>query len=615
MKNKHGFVLISVLLITTISSVLALNAVKEGQLQERIGGNQQKELNARLKAEEGVFASFAYIKDSYSAGVKPVVEDIKQGLREQFNVADNIQITVVGENAGIYSIISQGTHQGAVAHLKANILSSAKAVDPEPSEPVVGCDGVVVKGSGHIDSFNSEDGAYNELLTDAGGNQLLDENLNPIRNKSANASVSTVTDNADINLSGTAPILGDVNATGNFSMNGSSSVQGNINANHNITFASVDSDSQFAKAVTGDVAAGGDFNANGNSVTGNASVVGIASNTNDVEGMLSYGMNGSMSGEAASQATKNQQLDSVSSPNVTIGDCDNKGLSSEFSQYSSLSSEGDFASNSTVGTVFEFTKDNAQRWNVDNGQMDSLGAVDLALVGDEKLRPAHVFDEFTLNGRDMTVKGGGEVIIVVKGDFLLGAAGVEGTKQKGESADDTFEIGSQGYLADDNDNRVDSEGYRIDINGDYVPRAATINVEDDTTLILIVAGTMSTKTGTQVKHVASTTTGNSPSKGRSPLEIYSAHASTDVAGSSDGEFGDLAVDIQSTDMAASIYAPLGHVAVKASGQFMGKARGKTVLVSGAGGLHYDESLVGEGAPPPSGDRSQYTNVYYYYPNN
>lgn len=49
--KQQGFVLISVLIITTISTFVALSAIGENRLQERIAGNQAKEINARAKAE------------------------------------------------------------------------------------------------------------------------------------------------------------------------------------------------------------------------------------------------------------------------------------------------------------------------------------------------------------------------------------------------------------------------------------------------------------------------------------------------------------------------------------------------------------------------------------
>ncbi|MFT6926519.1 MAG: Tfp pilus assembly protein PilX [Psychromonas sp.] len=62
MKQQKGFVLVSVLIITTITTMLAFSQFSENRLQERIAGNQEKEINARLAAEKGVFDAFVYIE-------------------------------------------------------------------------------------------------------------------------------------------------------------------------------------------------------------------------------------------------------------------------------------------------------------------------------------------------------------------------------------------------------------------------------------------------------------------------------------------------------------------------------------------------------------------------
>ncbi|PKF61198.1 hypothetical protein CW745_11230 [Psychromonas sp. psych-6C06] len=615
MKNFQGFVLISVLLITTIASVLAMNSIQESKLQERIGGNQQKELNARLKAEKGIFDSFAYIKSTYAAATvssAPSAEDVKSHIESLFTDNDFIDV-VITEQDRTYKLMSTGMYHGATAYLKAEILAKLPGEDIINNDAVVGCDGVVIKGSGHVDSFDSSLGAYNSEVT-------VDGVLK--NNKNARATVSTLTDNKDINLSGSAPVWGNVKATGNFNMNGSSSVVGNISAKQNVTFASKAADSPFAYAVTGNVATGGNFDANTNTVTGNASVMGVASNTSQVgitdgerTGKVIYGENGSMSGEESTHAGEYEQDYSLAAPDIDVGECDVRDIASEVLNYQNFASNGDFLSNIPDGQAYEFTQNSAHIWDADTNQLETKNAVSVNVLGNSK--KAHVFDNFTLNGRDMTIKGDKDVVIVVKGDFLLGSAGVTGTKQKGESADGTYSshtAGGETYLVDDNNNRVDSEGYRITENDDYVTRAAAINVEEGSSLTLIVMGKMETKTGTQVQYVASTSDDPKPKSG-SPLAIYSTYNSNDNPSGTEDEFEDLAVDIQSTDMAATVYAPKGHVAVKASGEFMGSVRGKTVLVSGDGGLHYDESLAGESRLPINSGPSLYTNVYYYYPEN
>ena len=64
----------------------------------------------------------------------------------------------------------------------------------------------------------------------------------------------------------------------------------------------------------------------------------------------------------------------------------------------------------------------------------------------------------------------------------------------------------------------------------------------------------------------------------------------------------------------NVYAPLGAVYYTGGGSIIGALRGKDVKISGNGGIHYDEGLIGIGGSGEAASTS-YSSIYYYYPEN
>ncbi len=54
MKQQQGFTLVKVMLLGGMASVVVFASLKEGVVQERLSGNFQKDINARLVAEQGI---------------------------------------------------------------------------------------------------------------------------------------------------------------------------------------------------------------------------------------------------------------------------------------------------------------------------------------------------------------------------------------------------------------------------------------------------------------------------------------------------------------------------------------------------------------------------------
>ncbi|ABM04935.1 hypothetical protein Ping_3248 [Psychromonas ingrahamii 37] len=139
MKQK-GFVLVSVLIITTITTMLAFSQLKTNSLQERMAGNQQKEINARLAAEKGIFKGFDDIKSGGTT--EQMLSDLNDFASDEDKDYSFSSLDSYGNN--LFALVSTGKFGGATAHLKAVIKS------PE-GDAIIACESVNVSGNGSIE--------------------------------------------------------------------------------------------------------------------------------------------------------------------------------------------------------------------------------------------------------------------------------------------------------------------------------------------------------------------------------------------------------------------------------------------------------------------------------
>jgi|GEM_PF-3379395 len=172
MRQQKGFVLVSVLLITTISTMLALSQMQENRLQERIAGNQQKEINARLAAEKGIFDAFDVI------AAEGDITNIEALVYEE----KNYSFELIDSTSNTFTLVSKGTYQGADSYLKTTIKRSIKSTTETSVEnkkisenAIIGCEGVTVGGSAKIDSFKGQSYATSGL---SGNVKVIDGDIN-----------------------------------------------------------------------------------------------------------------------------------------------------------------------------------------------------------------------------------------------------------------------------------------------------------------------------------------------------------------------------------------------------------------------------------------------------
>ena len=522
-RSQQGYVLITVLIITIIATLVAFGGISENRLQEQIGGNQQKEINARMLAEKGVFEAFSYIKTA-DASVESIKNSIVGAISTQdYTISDPV---VSGD---MLSFISTGHFRGAIAYLKADI--NVSGLQNIFEDAVIGCEGIDLSGSGKIDSYHSAKGQY-------GGSN--------VNNK---ASVTTINSGANLNLSGASPIHGDINVNGNFSSTGSSELTGKVSATGNITISGGGKN-----RLTGDFSAGGNLDLGaGLSIGGNGSVVGDINYRPDskINGSLTFGGKDKSGGDVSKLASSVFNHDPLI-PAFNAPPCDPMDIADKMKDFSSFASNGVMDTNhwETASRSYQFTPGKAEMYDKKaTNYITEKAAQNLDILGDKT--PVHVFDSLSLQNGQINVSGG-DVVLVIKGDFTTSGGG---------------------------------------------PR---IDIAKGSSLTLYIEGKVNIGSSGQVVAQGSVT-----SSGKPPFSVFSSYTSKNA--------NDYGVALAgATDMYASVYAPLGNVKVTGSGDILGALRGKKVAISGAGGMHYDEALAGVGIK--TGQKTTaFASLQYYYP--
>lgn len=539
MRLQQGFVLISVLVITTIASVLALSAISENMLQERIAGNQQKQMNAHSLAEKGVFETQKFLAaQSSNVDLNTLLPDMNALY------GGGYQISMSALNGNQLSFVSTGTFAGSKSRLWAKIsVLSAPALSPGG---IIGCDGVVMSGSGKVDSYNSNNGQYDS------------------NNPNSNAVLQTISSNANVALTGDAPIYGNISVNGDFSSTGSASVVGDVTTAGSITMTGGTGGAGGGDyRIGGNVHVGGDLNLGSSTpVGGNADVVGNViypqSSAQLITGDLSVG--GLVNGDNSANNGHSNLANAISysapgKPVLSSEICDPLDIKTEIASYTNLAANSngnmDTSAWETASDTYEFTPAGAEMFDK-NGKdhMVMKPSTEQTILGKANT-PVHVFDDFSLKAGNINVSGG-DVTIIVNGKFISSGGANSITVEAGSSLTiltaNTIEIGSTGQLI--------AEGSVTD-------------------------------------------------SGIAPIQIYSSYESK-----SDKDKGILLNG--ESDTYASVYAPLASVKVGAGGEILGELRGKAVDISGDGGIHFDEAL-GQTDPVSATYITKFAAMSYYYP--
>ncbi|PKG40775.1 pilus assembly PilX family protein [Psychromonas sp. Urea-02u-13] len=566
-KSQNGFVLISVLLITTVSTLYTFSEIKGNQLQERIGGNQQKEMNARAMAEKGVFKAFEYIETENIPGASSAI--LTSAINNGFLNAP--QMTVYSASVdtnNIFTFISKGENYDSVAYFKAKIHMKGPQTITEFPDAIVGCEGINIEGA-LVDSYNGVG------------------NLGPYTSGSTanNADIATISDTSEINI-GNGTVQGSVTSNGSVdASSGTSNITGDVSAQTNI---------KLKDGFSGNTHAGGDTTIENFTINGGLNTYNDLKyyGTRAIDGQVTHGGLLQVGNEnnpyQDSTATLGAGTSHVKNgkPQKMKGDCDTKGIVKVIDDMKTGTPTGanmstmvkddgtalstlTFSDDINVGTNAHLSSGSGSFTEVQTVPMDlsTLGFRDT-----QTAQAVYVFDSLELVNQDIEISG--DVVFLVKGDIELGNGGTGFKFKTGEETTSSLTI-------------ITDSKITIGAAAAVFPNSAKLN---DT--------------------------------GNAPLSVYSSFQSVGLVDDAyNSGFSDARQNVDSAflvtgaaNMYVNIHAPLGYVQARASGEIYGAMRGKAVDVIGDIGIHYDEKLGSAKSETLIGTETTFMlSSYYHYP--
>ncbi len=551
-KAQRGFTLVAVLILSGLASILVLSSIKDNVNQERLSGNFQKKINARLMSERGIFDAMSEAKTYLNNNSAASVNDLVANIADLSKVDDTglsyggmkykVQLSADNDELVLSSTGNRFEGESSLkVRLKITPGSSSSAFD----NAIVGCDGVNLSGSGQIDSYNSAEAPYDVSSPGTEGN------------------VTTINkDGADVKLGGYSPIYGDISATGNVNFN-TSSIIGNVHANGNVIIP----DAGDVERVSGYVITRSNFEFTGGAIGGY------------VRAQKTNGYGGNISLTRAEILNKNNvNLDIMYGGTYTPLEIDLDYTGAEFN------------TNPLVVKVKD-SDETALNYNPADPttNCDHLGITNIiSLVGDNGLKgdslPKFVASSsgdasYTFNPDG--IKGFGEDISPVNAEVLGKISSVVKLS--------VFELNNMMSLS--------GGDLTLFVDGDFtIDGSGEINIAADSSLTLIVTGIVKLAAGAKIiaqQHGLTKT-------GLPAMSIYSSYDSTihDKPGIKiEGNF----------ESYVQIYAPLSDVNISGNGTLYGAVRGKTVSISGGASIHYDAAL---GAADRGGNYSSKSSLQF-----
>lgn len=241
-QKQHGMSLVSVLMLSTLAATVAFTALNTAITQNRISGNFQKNLNAQQQAEQAIFDSYHRLNHYLQSNPEATAAELAiiAGSTPSSNIRNNyIESTQLSNDQLLLG--GKGAYFHDSVHRQNAKLTFNPAIKSTPITPfdfaLTGCDSVDLNSSGAIQSYDST----NPTTTDS------------------RADVRTVNNNANMTLTGNAPIDGDVLVRGDLTIKNSSKISGNVQANGRIIL-------EGASTIAGDVLAGGNLDITGSSI-------------------------------------------------------------------------------------------------------------------------------------------------------------------------------------------------------------------------------------------------------------------------------------------------------------------------------------------------------------
>lgn len=542
-KAPKGFTLITVMLLTTMASIVVFAALKESIVQERMSGNFQKDLNARLLSEQGIFTHAESLQNELPNDATLTVDKLlelygKQSGKGSINADALFATNLVKVSDSEFEIHSTGSrhNKDANASLVARFAFQGAVYESVFSHAVTGCKGVNLSGSGSVDSYDSSKGSYEETKTNDGD-------------------VNTVIGDSDVVLAGHSPIKGDVKASGVIYLQGSSPIIGDIHSN-----TGVDISYGGGTRVEGNILSGGFYLHRGGLVTGTVRVNGDATmkwgskigNVNNDDFAIQYGGRGNFDDSSKhsqqglpysnSRFNVNPNVEPVRVYDPTSPDYDPSKPDKECDPLALPLNMPDVMEQSSLFRPF-------------------------------KTGPTQEFD-FTPSIGYFTKNGSGTRTSFSQSIYILdGMTANQGSM----GADDPLVFGMKGASLT-SDSQVTIRGGDVIwlIDGDFVMSGDTrIYITKESSLTIFVTGKVDI--GASAKII--TAQEGLTKSGFASLSFFSSNSDPEGF-----------IFSGATDLYAAIYAPRTTIIMKGSGQLYGTVRGASINASGGSGVHFDAAL-------------------------
>lgn len=560
MKQQSGFTLIKVMLMSTMASVVVFGALKETVIQERLTGNFQKDMNARLLAEKGVFTAAKNLQTALSNNASLTVDELvnQHGLHSGAGSIgeDTAYKARLSKNAdGLLEITSLGQryYGDANQQLVARFELQPADVQSPFQYAVTGCKGVNLSGSGVVDSYDSRNGPYSESNSDTAGH------------------VNTVIGDSSVTIDGHSPIKGDVKASGIVYLKGSSPVIGDVHSN-----TGVDISWGSGVRVKGNVYSNGFYLHRGGEIDGVVRVNGNAemkwgskiNNPKNDPFDIMYGGTGRFPSSEHVQ-------DSVEFDNGTV-------------EYNVSYSNAYFNKNPDVEPVevydpsspdYDPARPNKEcdPFDLPNNMPELIAQGDISKT-DFEVGATQVYNFTPGEGRLLATKNGrhkarnldAKSAQIYLFDNLVQNHGVVNTTEEQVFSMKNFKLYSDAKMT------IAGGDVIFLVDGDFVLDGdAKLTIKRDSSLTVFTTGKVILgASGQVITEKEGMTTSGIPS-----LNFFSSYSGKDgfqVKGAS--------------DMYATIYAPLTQVKLSGSGQLYGTVRGSIINSSGGSGVHFDSAL-------------------------
>lgn len=608
-KKQKGFTIIAVLIMTMMAGTVVLNSLQDTVAQERLSGNFQKKMNARLIAEKGVFDTVDSLKTELESNANYTFEELiaavsNNGVITHSSTDSKTKYHVSLAPSGSELIVqSGGLHHEGESKLQAIFaLESSPTPGTSPfGKGITACESINVSGSGMVDSYKSSVGEYNVSTTG-------------VYNKNDKVTLRTLRASGEVKLTGGADIDGDIIAVNKITFSGSANVSGNVHSNTGLTLPSdsviggnASTCGNYTQA-SGQV--GGSIHANGTITLSETPVGGniTSRKTIKVTGQTIAGYllalqditlkEATITGGAKTHANYSQTGKHMIGMVRATG---NATLINILSNNNDLRHGG-------VGSPAEY---NASPYRISPAPViEAVPEVAFVPLDDEQLDltapdaltcdPLNIGPEILAVDnmkpvlKDLKISSSGD-----KGNIYqltrLSAAFITNGDNPGSDAkninktDAPFLGNTVPFLMYKNvyvDGALTVQaGQHVTLyveGGFTMSGASTLTIPDNSSLTIVIKGALNIGAGAQVY----TPTNGITAQGTPVFSIYSSYSGTgiDLTGGTEQVY-------------AAIYAPLSDITIASSVGFKGALLGNKINVTGAGGIHYDESLGNAGGEP------------------